>query len=135
VAALDRAYFPWIGSLHTLLDSLIDEREDATTDQHRLTARYASDEETASRLQVLALRARERIQALPDSEHHMMILAAMVSFYLASRQGGDHRVKRTSEAVLTVFGDHAAPAMFVLRARHTVRHLTQGMANTINSQN
>ncbi len=133
-AALERAYFPWIGSLHTLLDSLIDEREDTLTNQHCLTARYASDEETASQLQILALRARERTQALPDSEHHMMILAAMVSFYLASPQGVDPRVKLAAEAVLTVFGDHAAPAMLVLRARHTVRHLAQGALDTINSQ-
>jgi tetraprenyl-beta-curcumene synthase len=128
-ATLERAYFPWIGSLHTLLDSLIDEREDTLTDQHCLTARYASDEETASRLQILALRAKERAQALPDSEHHMMILAAMVSFYLARPQGEDPRVKLAAEAVLTVFDDHAAPAMFVLRARHAVRHFAHGGGN------
>ena len=136
--ALERAYFPWIGSLHTLLDSLIDEREDALTNQHCLTARYASDEETASRLQLLALGARERTQALPDSEHHMMILAAMVSFYLASPRSRDPRVKLAAEAVLTVFGDHVAPTMLVLRARHTVRHLAQGahaVVAAINSPN
>lgn len=133
-AALERAYFPWIGSLHTLLDSLVDEQEDTLTNQHCLTARYASDEETASRLQLLALRARERTQTLPDSEHHMMILAAMVSFYLASPRGRPPRVKLAAEAVLTVFGDHAAPAMLMLRAKHTARHLAQGMVDSINSQ-
>lgn len=129
--ALERAYFPWIGSLHTLLDSLIDEREDTLTDQHCLTAHYASDEETASRLQTLALRARERTQVLPDSEHHMMILAAMVSFYLASTQCGNPRIKMAADAVLTAFDDHVALAMFVLHARHTARHLARRVADVI----
>jgi tetraprenyl-beta-curcumene synthase len=118
VTALGHAYFPWIGSLHTLLDSLIDEHEDAITGQHCLTARYASLEETVSRLKTLALRASEHAEALPDSEHHMMMLAAMVSFYFASPQASDPRVKQAAKAVLPVLGDHAQPAMCVLRARH-----------------
>jgi tetraprenyl-beta-curcumene synthase len=121
VAALEHAYFPWIGSLHTLLDSLIDAREDTITDQHSLTAHYASQEETVSRLQRLALRASEHAQALPDSEHHMMILTAMTSFYLTSPQANDPCVKQTAEAVLTVLGDHATPATCVLRARRILR--------------
>ncbi len=124
VTALDVAYFPWIGSLHTLLDSLIDEPEDAITHQHCLTALYASAEEAASRLQTLAIRASEHAQALPDGEHHTMMLAAMVSFYLASPQGSDPRVKLAADAVLAVLGEHAAPAMFVLRARHIARRFT-----------
>ncbi len=126
VAALDGAYFPWIGSLHTLLDSLIDEPEDAITDQHCLTALYASNEDAASRLKTLAVRAIEHAQALPDGEHHMMMLAAMVSFYLASAQGNDPRVKLAGEAVLAVFGNCAAPAMLVLRARHIAKRFTEG---------
>jgi tetraprenyl-beta-curcumene synthase len=124
VTALDSAYFPWIGSLHTLLDSLIDEPEDAITDQHCLTALYASNEDAASRLKILAVRATEYAQALPDGDHHTMMLAAMVSFYLAGAQGRDPRVKLAAEAVLAVFGNSAAPAMLVLRARHIAKCLT-----------
>ncbi|HEY5286159.1 MAG TPA: DUF2600 family protein [Solirubrobacteraceae bacterium] len=136
VTALDRAYFPWIGSLHTLLDSLIDEPEDAAADQHCLTALYASHEEAAGRLQALALRAVEQAQALPDGDHHAIVLAAMVSFYLAGPQGNDPRVKLVADAVLTVFADRAAPAMFILRARHvTKRFHRQGPApRAFNSQ-
>ncbi len=31
VAAIDRAYFPWIGGLHSLLDSLVDRREEQSS--------------------------------------------------------------------------------------------------------
>jgi tetraprenyl-beta-curcumene synthase len=117
---LESAYFPWIGSLHTLLDSLIDQQEDAITDQHSLTARYASREEATNRLQRLAVQANDQAKALPDGQHHTMILTAMVSFYLASPRADDSRVKFTAEQVLTTLGADALPAMLVLRARHRV---------------
>jgi tetraprenyl-beta-curcumene synthase len=118
LAALENAYFPWIGSLHTLLDSLVDEEEDALTGQHRLTARYTSQQEAANRLRTLAVQASNHAKALSDGEHHMMILAAMVSFYLASPRANDSRVRLAADQVLTALGDHVLPAMLVLRARH-----------------
>jgi tetraprenyl-beta-curcumene synthase len=125
VTALECTYFPWIGSLHTLLDSLIDEREDALTGQHCLTAHYGSHAEAADRLQALAAQASKQTQTLPDGKHHMMILAAMVSFYLASPRARDPHVKLAAKSILAIFEDRAAPAMFVLRARHTLRHLAK----------
>jgi tetraprenyl-beta-curcumene synthase len=120
VAALESAYFPWIGSIHTLLDSLVDEREDAITSQHSLTARYTSHDETVQRLQALAVRASDHAKALPDGQDHMTILAAMVSFYLTSPQAKDPHIGRVSEQVLEALGDNAPPAMLVLRARQAV---------------
>jgi tetraprenyl-beta-curcumene synthase len=125
ISALESAYFPWIGALHTLLDSLIDEQEDNITDQHCLTARYTSQEEAARRLQMLAARAIHHARALPDGDHHIMILAAMVSFYLATPQARNPHAKRATERVLTALGDHARLAMLVLRARHTASRLAQ----------
>ncbi len=125
VVSLERAYFPWIGSLHTLLDSLIDEHEDAMTGQHRLTSRYTSQEEVANRLQKLAARADDHAKVLSDGEHHMMILAAMVSFYLASPHAKSPHARLVAERVLMTLGAHVLPAMFVLRARHTVGGLVR----------
>jgi tetraprenyl-beta-curcumene synthase len=124
-AAIECAYFPWIGSLHTLLDSLIDEHEDVMTGQHRLSARYLSQEEVVDRLQVLAARASEHAKALHDGDHHVMILAAMVSFYLASPQAKDPRVRLASERVLTILGGPTSPSMLILRARHMLRRFAR----------
>ena len=123
--AIECAYFPWIGSLHTLLDSLIDEHEDVMTGQHRLSARYLSQEEVADRLQVLAARANEYAKALHDGDHHVMILAAMVSFYLASPQAKDPRVRLASERVLTILGGPTSSSMLILRARHMLRRFAR----------
>jgi tetraprenyl-beta-curcumene synthase len=120
VFALERTYFPWVGSLHTLLDSLIDEREDSITHQHCLTACYTSREEAASRLRMLAEHAVEGVMKLPDSDHHMMILAAMVCFYLAAPQARGEGAMLAASGVLGALGEDAMPAMLILRARHIV---------------
>jgi tetraprenyl-beta-curcumene synthase len=122
-AALEHAYFPWIGSLHTLLDSLVDEREDTMTGQHCLIARYSSHAEVDERLRSLAARAADHAKALPDAENHMMLLAAMVSFYLAGRHANNPRMRLTADGVLRAFGSHALPAMVVLRFRHALSNL------------
>jgi tetraprenyl-beta-curcumene synthase len=135
-AALESAYFPWIGALHTLLDSLIDEPEDRLTDQHSLTARYTSHEETAGRLQTLATRATHHARALPDAERHMMILASMVSFYLAHPQAKAPHANLAAESVLAMLEDYAIPAMLVLRARHAASHLARRVIKfSLTSQN
>jgi tetraprenyl-beta-curcumene synthase len=125
IAALESAYFPWIGSLHTLLDSVVDEQEDDMTDQHCLTACYASREETATRLQTLAARATHHAKALPDGDNHIMMLAAMVSFYLATPRARDPHARLVAERVLSTLDDHATPAMLVLRARHAASDLAR----------
>lgn len=117
VSGLVDAYFPWIGALHTLLDSLIDEEEDEMTHQRCLIEFYSSREEAASRMQILVAGARRRALALVDGECHMMILAAMVSFYLSLPQAARLSVKPSSRRVLAALGDYARPPMLVLRAR------------------
>ena len=47
---MERAYFPWIGALHVLLDSLIDRAADTESGHHSLVDHYASIEEAAARL-------------------------------------------------------------------------------------
>jgi len=65
IAAINDAYFPWIGSLHSLLDNIVDRQEDAITDQRSLVSYYASPAQAAARLRVLAVKAVSRARALP----------------------------------------------------------------------
>lgn len=124
-AALERAYFPWIGALHTLLDSLVDEQEDTLTGQHCLTARYGSHAEAAERLRSLTVRAAEHAKALPKAEDHTMILAAMIGFYLADNRARSPHVRLTADRVLEACGEHASPALLVLRSRQVARRLAR----------
>lgn len=86
VSAIDSAYFPWIGATNSLLDSLVDQAEDAAPGQHRLLDYYGSVEELAVRLELITSEARERAQAVDASHGHVLILEAMVSFYLTQTE-------------------------------------------------
>jgi tetraprenyl-beta-curcumene synthase len=118
---VERAYFPWIASLSSLLDSLIDRREDVAEGQRSLIDYYGSSTEVASRLQALAARAVSGAKALSDGSQHTMILAAMASFYRATPQTSAPDIRLVTQRVLdAMVGDFALPSTLVLRARRMV---------------
>ncbi|HST54558.1 MAG TPA: DUF2600 family protein [Solirubrobacteraceae bacterium] len=124
-AAIENAYFPWIGALNSLLDSLIDQQEDAAAGQPSLIDYYESPEETATRLQVIAAQALTRTRALQHGSHHTMILAAMASFYLSAPQALSPGARPATTRVLETMGDLAAPTMLVLGARRTASRISK----------
>jgi tetraprenyl-beta-curcumene synthase len=83
IGAIEEAYFPWIGALHSLLDSLVDEAEDERTGQLSLIGCYASREEAASGMRRLAARAMDAARALPRGREHAVLVAGMAASYLA----------------------------------------------------
>ncbi|HLL91543.1 MAG TPA: DUF2600 family protein [Solirubrobacteraceae bacterium] len=121
--AMESAYFPWIGALHVLLDSLIDRAADAQTGQHSLVDHYASVEEAAARLSAIAARALQATEAVPESVQHTVILAAMTSFYLSAPCASAPDACLVARQVLETMGTVAKPTMVVLRARRAAGRL------------
>jgi tetraprenyl-beta-curcumene synthase len=117
IAAIDDAYFPWIGALHSLLDNIVDIQEDAITDQRSLVAYYASPAQAAARLQVLAVKAVGCARALPRGARHAIILAAMAGNYLSSPEANTPDVKTVSQSVREAIGDLATPTLLVFKLR------------------
>jgi tetraprenyl-beta-curcumene synthase len=115
--AIEGAYWPWIGALHSLLDSLVDEAEDAAAGQRSLLSYYSSPEETAERLQHLTEQSLCAIGALPDAREHALILAGMASFYLTARQTTSPAARLVSARVLETLGSLARPSLLVLKTR------------------
>lgn len=125
-AALENAYYPWIGALHTLLDSLIDRREDTTAaGQRSLLDCYLSPAETAARLEMIAAQAVRHARSLPRANHHAMILAAMASLYLSDPQASMPDARLAKQQVLATMGDLATPTMLVMGARRAASRLTR----------
>lgn len=120
VAAIERAYYPWMGALHTLLDSLVDMREDAAAGQISLLSHYSSLEEAAERMQTMAERALATARGLRRGSVHALILAGMTSLYLTAPEASFPEAAPVSERVLDVLGAAAVPSMAVLRARRAV---------------
>lgn len=127
--ALERAYFPWIGALHVLLDSLIDHTADIEVGHHSLMDHYTSVEEAAARLGSIAARAVHATEMLSDGIQHAMILAAMTSFYLSAPSASTPHWQPVTNKVLEAMGILAAPAMIVLRARRAAGRLLGAAAH------
>jgi tetraprenyl-beta-curcumene synthase len=124
--AIERAYFPWIGTLHVLLDSLIDRNDDLEAGQHCLVDHYTSAEGAATRLSAIAARALRATEPLPQSAQHATILAAMVSFYLSSPATSAPGTLPATERVLETMGTLVRPTMAVHRARRRAAGLLAG---------
>jgi tetraprenyl-beta-curcumene synthase len=126
MAATERAYFPWIGALNLLLDSFIDQVADFESGHHSLVDHYDSLEQAAERLGVIAARAMQATESVPESTQHALILAAMTSFYLSAPAAATPEAGIVSQHVLAAMDSLAAPAMMVLRARRRAGRVIQG---------
>lgn len=120
VLAVERAYFPWIGSLHILLDSLIDRRDDLAAGQRCLLDYYASPQDATAGLARLAGESLCRAMALPNGHRHMLVIAGMTSHYLSSREASQPEALAAARAVLGALGGLSAPAMMVMGARRAL---------------
>ena len=116
-AAIERAYFPWIGALHLLLDSLIDRADDVRAGRHSLVEHYASPRELADRLRTITVQALRAVQALPNSAEHELILAAMASFYLSQPAACTPAGALAKAEILATLGERATLAMWLFRVR------------------
>jgi tetraprenyl-beta-curcumene synthase len=116
-AAVENAYFPWIGALHVLLDSLIDHQADMESGDHSLVAHYISREEASGRLGAIASRSMRATTAMPQGHQHALLLASMTSFYLSAPAARTPAAAAIGEEVREAMGRLATPTMAVLRAR------------------
>jgi tetraprenyl-beta-curcumene synthase len=119
---IENAYFPWIGSLHSLLDSLVDCDEDLAVEGRALMGYYSSPVDAAARMRTIAREALRRAEALPRGRRHALIVAAMTSFYVCEihRSASPH-ARVVVPSVLEGIGGLAAPTMAILGARRTLR--------------
>lgn len=119
-ADVESAYFPWAGSLHTLLDSLVDRGEDAANGQRSLLDYYGGEEEARSRMSLIADEAARRLRKLPDGQGQLIIFAAMASLYITSVSSTSQSDHAISDAVLSAIGAPVVPALIVFALRRAI---------------
>ncbi len=117
IAAIDVAYFPCIGALHSLLDSLVDEQEDAATGQLRLLDCYPSRPRAAEGMERLATDAIDAARRLPNGSDHALLVVAMACSYLAAPEASASGVDDVSRRVRASLGELARPMLLVFKLR------------------
>jgi tetraprenyl-beta-curcumene synthase len=125
VPELDGAYFPWIGALHSLLDSLVDRGEDHVNRQRSLLSYYHSSTGAAIHLAGLAGRAAAATERLPNPEAHRVILAAMCSYYLSAPECATAEGQTIARALTRAVGLPLAVAIPMFRSRRRFHSLTR----------
>jgi tetraprenyl-beta-curcumene synthase len=115
VATIEAAYFPCIGALHSLLDSLVDEQEDAAAGQLCLLDCYPSRREAKVALRQLATGALQAVQELPGSANHSLLVTAMACSYLAAPEVSSNGADDVARQMRASLGPLARPMLLVFK--------------------
>ena len=123
---IDRAYFPWIGALHSLLDSLVDRDEDNERGQCSLLGYYHSPAQTAIQLGSLAGRASAATERLSEPHAHRVMLTAMCSYYLSAPQCYTAEAQTITHGLTQALGVPLHVAIALVRVRRLATAVTFG---------
>lgn len=88
-AVLERLYalyFPWMGSLHILLDYFIDQHEDAVGGDLNFVSFYDGSRQATERIRWIYRQTLIHSRALADSPFHRYIARGLLGFYLSDRK-------------------------------------------------
>ena len=115
------AYFPWICALSTLLDSLVDQADDARSGDISFVALYRSRAEALWRLRSIAARAFAEARRLPSGEQHAVLVAGMVAMYLSKSSAWTAAARPLTIAVLRASSITVLPLLALMRSWRAVR--------------
>jgi tetraprenyl-beta-curcumene synthase len=104
IGATYDAYFPYVSALHVLLDSFIDQAEDAAHGELNFVAVYGGAPRLRERVALLAGAARKRFSALRNPYRHRFVLEVMTLFYLSHPKIAEQGLDSEARALLRANG-------------------------------
>ncbi|MDQ2669515.1 MAG: tetraprenyl-beta-curcumene synthase family protein [Gemmatimonadota bacterium] len=114
---IERAYWPWINGLNTLLESMVDAPHDLATANHSYVEHYATPHFMADRLDEISARAMHAARRLAHPHQHAAILAGMAAFYLAAPEAQLPAAHPAADRVRRRLGGDVSLPLAMLRAR------------------
>lgn len=110
---IDAAYLA-IGGVVTMLDSLVDRREDMARGEPGLIRLFTSPAELCERLRALTREAVGRAAEAPHSDHHAMTLAGVAAYYTTHPGARDPDAREIVRAVRGELSPTIWPAIAVM---------------------
>lgn len=123
VVAIEHAYSSVIGALHSLLDSVVDEAEDAATGQLSLIGCYDATGDAVTRMRRFSERALNVAHELPEGRTHALLGAAMTCSYISSCERSNARAQVIVAELRASLGAIARPLLLVFALRRLTDRL------------
>lgn len=130
VERVRRAYFPWIASLSSLLDSVSDRERDLDSGDLNFVSQYPTEAVAIARLQEVTARSIAEARRLPRGERHVVLVVGMIAMQVSDSDAWLPRMLPATRAVLRAADAPAMPLLLPLlrRWRRARRWATYGYA-------
>jgi tetraprenyl-beta-curcumene synthase len=116
VAEAYAAYWPWISVATTMLDSYVDQAEDAARGNHSYIAHYGDPAQAARRLRESIAVSMDRALRLRDGHRHVVIVGCMIAMYLTKDSARTSELRATTRTFVDAGGSLARLLIPILRA-------------------
>jgi tetraprenyl-beta-curcumene synthase len=101
------AYFPWICSLHILLDYFIDRQEDMEGGDLNFTSYYPTQSEMIERLKLLVRQSHHCAGSLSDHAFAKTVVEGLLAMYLSDSKIKEQALEKTARELLAESGPDA----------------------------
>jgi tetraprenyl-beta-curcumene synthase len=119
VAETYAAYWPVVPMTTNLLDSFVDQEEDAVSGSHQYVAYYPELDRAVDRMAELIESAARDVACLPGGHRHAVIFSCMVSYYLAKDSARTAAMEPGTKQLLRAGGSLPRALAPVLRVWRT----------------
>jgi tetraprenyl-beta-curcumene synthase len=110
-----RAYFPWTSTLAAMLDSYVDQSEDAANGDHSYIAHYPTPELATRNVCLIVRRSLHDARALKNSEKHILIVTGMVAMYLSKDSALSPAMRAKTRRIVDAGGSLTRALLPILR--------------------
>jgi tetraprenyl-beta-curcumene synthase len=119
ISQTSRSYFPWISVLTAMLDSYVDQNDDAATGNHNYLSHYDTPTVATERLCSLIARCLQEAGSLKNAEKHILIASCMFAMYLTKACANKPPMRPTTRRLIHAGGHltHLLTPIFTLWRR------------------
>jgi tetraprenyl-beta-curcumene synthase len=115
IARIYGTYFPWTSALAAMLDSYVDQDEDAENGNHIYIAHYATPERATQHICKLATRSLCEASTLKNANKHVLIAACMLAMYLSKNSARSAAFHDETKRIVAAGGSLTRALLPVLR--------------------